>query len=90
MRTNRLKQLKNQYYSDLANSINTIAEARQVDKEFAMAKKYSVLKTGQTNVISKTSLENRFESHIATRDLELPDELKQPEKTVPPSSRQAV
>ena len=73
MRKNRLKQLKNQYYSDLANSINTIAEARQVDKEFAMAKKYSVLKTGQTNVISKTSLKNHFESHFAARDLELPD-----------------
>ena len=41
-----------------------------------MAKKYSILKTGETTVISKTSLKNHFESHFAARDLELPDELK--------------
>ena len=77
---NRTKWLKNQYYTDLANSINTVADARQVDKEFAMAKKYSVLKTGEKTVISKAKLKNHFESHFAAQDLEMPEELKFPER----------
>ena len=68
----RTKWLKNQYYSELASNIDTAAEARQADKEFSMAKKDSVLKTGDTNVTSKTKLKNHFESHFAARTLELP------------------
>ena len=52
----RRKTLKNAYFKDLADNINTAAEARQIDKEFALAKKYSCLKTGESNAVSKTKL----------------------------------
>ena len=39
------KWLKNEYYRELADNINTVAEAREVEKEFAMAKKYHSIQT---------------------------------------------
>ena len=75
------KRLKNEYYKDLADSINTVAEARQIDKEFALAKKYSALKGGEKTAISKNKLKTHFESHFAERPhLELPEELQNPQK----------
>ena len=41
--------LKNIYYKELADNINTAAEARDVQKEFALAKKYCALKTSNKN-----------------------------------------
>ena len=39
----RRKVLKNEYYKEIADGINTAAEAREVEKEFALMKKYSLL-----------------------------------------------
>ena len=74
------KRLKNEYFETLADGINTVAEARQIDKEFALAKKYSALKTGTRNVISKEKLKTHFESHFAARPIEQPLELTSPEQ----------
>ena len=63
----RRKKLKNEYFKELADNINTVAEARQVDKEFALAKKYSTLKSGEKTVIYKSKLKTHFESHFAER-----------------------
>ena len=76
----RRKWLKNEYFKNLADGINTVAEARQVDKEFALAKKYSALKTGIQSTISKGKLKSHFEQHFAARDIPLPEELKSPER----------
>ena len=76
----RRKWLKNEYFKNLADGINTVAEARQVDKEFALAKKYSALKTGVQSTISKGKLKSHFEQHFAARDIPLPEELKSPER----------
>lgn len=40
----RRKRLKNEYYKELADNINTAGQAREVEKEFALAKKYTALK----------------------------------------------
>ena len=45
----RRKILKNRYYREIADGINTAAQAREVEKEFAMMKKYSILKTKKVN-----------------------------------------
>ena len=55
-----------------------MAEARQVDKEFALAKKYTAIQTGVRTTISKGKLKTHFEQHFAARPLELPPELKSP------------
>ena len=72
------KNLKNEYFQRLADGINTVAEARQVDKEFALAKKYTAIQTGVRTTISKGKLKTHFEQHFAARPLELPPELKSP------------
>ena len=76
----RRKYLKNAYFKELADNINTVAEARQVDKEFALAKKYSALKAGDITTISNHKLKEHFESHFASRPVELPEELEHPQK----------
>ena len=48
----RCLKLKNDYYQDLADNINTAAAAREVEKEFALSKKYTAFKTQQTLPIS--------------------------------------
>ena len=75
------KKLKNEYFRDLADSINTVAEARQTDKEFALAKKYSMLNNGEQSVISKNKLKTHFQGHFAERPhLEMPKELQYPQR----------
>ena len=74
------KRLKNDYFRNLADGINSVAEARQVDKEFALAKKYTAIKSGTRCTISKSKLKSHFEQHFAARDVELPQELKNPEQ----------
>ena len=76
------KRLKNEYYRELADNINTIAEAREVEKEFAMAKKYTAFKSGSKLQISNEKLKTHFENHFAARspELPLPPELQNPEQ----------
>ena len=73
-------QLKNEYYKEIADGINGAAQAREVEKEFAMMKKYSVLKTNQGKSISNEKLKTHFEKHFSAREIALPPELEHPEK----------
>ena len=72
-------RLKNSYYRELAEGINTAAEARDIQKEFAMAKKFSALKKGSKKSISNDKLKTHFEGHFSARELPLPPELASPE-----------
>lgn len=53
-------KLKNEYFKQFADNINTIAE-----KEFAMAKKYTSLKTVTKLFISNEKMKKHFENHLA-------------------------
>ena len=71
--------LKNEYYKKIASEINTLAEAREVEKEFNMAKKYGMIKRGSRITISNQKLHKHFEQHFSARELPMPPELKKPE-----------
>ena len=43
----RRMELKNNYYREMADTINDAANAREVEKEFALAKKFSAIKKFQ-------------------------------------------
>ena len=76
------KRLKSEYYKELADSINTVVEARDVEKEFAIAKKCATFKQGSKIHVSNEKLETHFESHFAEKDpaWPLPPERQFPEK----------
>ena len=59
-----------------------MAEARDVEKEFGIAKKFATFKQGSKIHVSNEKLETHFESHFAEKDpaLPLPPELQFPEK----------
>ena len=75
----RRKWLKNKYYKEMADNINMAAQAREVEKEFTLAKKYTALKTGSKLMISNEKLKDHFENHFAARDLQIPPELESPD-----------
>ena len=64
----RKQKLKNEYYQQLADSINNAAAAREVEKEFAMAKKYTAIRTGSKRAISNVKLKTHFEQHFAEKE----------------------
>ena len=68
-----------QFYKNLAEDLNSAAEARQVEKEFSLAKKYSALKSGNKTTISKERLKQHFENHFSARAIPLPPELENPQ-----------
>ena len=70
--------LKDQYYSKKASEINCAAEARQVEKEFQLAKNFRMHKSSSKIHISKEKLTKHFEKHFSERDLELPPDLVNP------------
>ena len=77
---NKRKLLKQQFYSKKANEINCAAEARDVEKEFQLAKNYRMHKSSSSKIhISKEKLSKHFEKHFSERDLELPPELVNPD-----------
>ena len=76
----RRNQLMNGYYRELANNINNAAEARDVEKEFAMARKYTAIKSSSRLAISNEKLKTHFEGHFSMRELPLPPELADPEQ----------
>ena len=76
---NKRLELKNEYYKDIADNINNAAQAREVEKEFALMKKYSILKTKKGKPISKENLKNHFEDHFSARENTLPLELEHPD-----------
>ena len=75
----KCKVLNNLYYHQKAMEINCAAEARQVEKEFHLAKNYSMHKSSSKIDISKEKLTKHFKEHFSERVLELPPELATPE-----------
>ena len=73
---NRRKYLKNEFYKAKAEEINSAAEARQVEKEFRLAKKFSMHRQSSNISIPKPKLAKHFEQHFAARPLSLPPELE--------------
>ena len=81
MNLNIAKKLKNEYFRYLADSINTVAEARQTDKEFALAKKYSMLNNGEQSVTFKNKRKAHFQSYFVERPhVEIPKLLQYPQR----------
>ena len=76
----RRNYLKNEYYQEMADSINNAAQAREVEKEFALLKKYSAFRTGKTQQISNEKLKAHFQQHFSARKISLPPELDHPEE----------
>ena len=71
--------LKQQFYSKKANEINCAAEARDVEKEFQLAKNYRMHKSSSSKIhIYKKKLTKHFEKRFSERELELPPELVNP------------
>ena len=73
------KFLKDLYYHEKAMAINSAAEARQVEKEFQLAKTHAMHKPSAKINISKEKLTKHFKQHFAERVLEMPPELEHPE-----------
>ena len=74
------KLLKDQFYNKKAMEINCAAEARQVEKEFHLAKRFAMHKPTSSKInISKEKLTKHFEKHFSERILELPPELANPD-----------
>ena len=72
------KSLKDLYYHEKAMEINCAAEARQVEKEFQLAKNYVMHKPSSKINISKDKLTKHFKQHFSERILEMPAELEHP------------
>ena len=72
----RRYKLKNEYFKEIADNINTAAEARDAQKEFALAKKYTMLKKGTTNSISNDKLMKHFAAHFTEREIPTPPEIE--------------
>ena len=72
----------NEYSRELADKSYTVSEAREVDKEFSMAKKYTTFKPESRLQISEEKLKTHFEMHYAEKspELPLPHEFLNPEE----------
>ena len=73
------KALKDHYYLEKASQINNAAEARQVEKEFYLAKSHSMHKPSTKIAISKEKLTKHFKEHFSDKQLDLPPEIEHPE-----------
>ena len=78
---NKTKELKNSYYAELADNINSAAMAREVEKEFSMAKNYTAIKKSSKLHISNDKLKDHFKEHFAapSPELDIPPEIDKPE-----------
>lgn len=69
----------------MANNINTAAETHRVEKEFALAKRYTTLKPHSKLSISNAKLKTHFVNHFSMRELPVPPELENPDEYPHPS-----
>ena len=72
-------KLKNEYFSSLANDINTAAEARKIEEEFRLCKTYTMHKNTDTNLISSEKLTDFFKDHLKEKPIDLQPEVLNPE-----------
>ena len=73
------KRLKNQYYSEKANELNLASESKDTEEEFRLMKNYSMLKKKHQTPISATKLEEHFRNHFKERQIDIPDEVMNPQ-----------
>ena len=72
-------KLKNDYFSKLANNINIVSEARNVEEEFRLCKSYTMAKHSEIKIISPEKLSEHFKDHLKERVIEIQPEVKNPE-----------
>ena len=73
-------KLKNDYFSKLANNINVVSEARNIEEEFRLCKTYTMAKHSDVNLVSSEKLTDYFKDHLKERVIEMQPEVNNPEK----------
>ena len=71
-------KLKNDYFSNLANNINIVGEARKIEEEFRLCKSYTMHKNTDVKLISTEKLSAFFEDHLKEKPVELQPEVRDP------------
>ena len=71
-------KLKNDYFFNLANNINTAGEARKIEEEFRLSKSYTMHKHTDTNLITSEKLTEFFEDHLKEKPIDLQPEVMNP------------
>ena len=71
-------KLKNNFYSNLANSINIASEERKIEEEFRLCKNYNMHKNSQTKLITNEKLTEFSEDHLKGKNVELQPEMINP------------
>ena len=72
-------KLKNDYFLNLANNINTAGEARKIEEEFRLSKCYTMHKHTDTKLITSDKLTEFFEDHLKEKHVELQPEVTNPD-----------
>ena len=72
-------KLKNDYFSDLADDINIVGEARKIEEEFRLCKTYTMHKNKNQNLISSDKLTEFFKDHLKEKPVDLQPEVMNPE-----------
>ena len=72
-------KLKNDYFSKLANNINSVGEARKIEEEFRLCKSYTMHKYTDTKLITSEKLTEFFKDHLKEKPVELQPEVLNPE-----------
>ena len=70
--------LKDQYYSKKASEIKCAAEARQVEKEFQLAKNFRMHQSSSKIHIFKEKLTEHFEKHFFRKGTGTPTRVGKP------------
>ena len=72
-------KLKNDYFLNMANNINTAGEARKIEEEFRLSKCYTMHKHTDTKLITTDKLTDFFKDHLKERHVELQPEVTNPD-----------
>ena len=64
-------KLKNDYFSNLANNINIVGEARKIEEVFRLCKSYTMHKHTDTKLITSEKLTEFFQDHLKEKPVEL-------------------
>ena len=72
--------LKNSFYAAKSKAINHASEARDIEKEFRLAKNYHMLKNSTVKTVDNNDLTDFFSDHFKSRHNDLQPELINPEQ----------
>lgn len=73
-------KLKNDYFSKLADNINTVSEARKIEEEFRLCKTYTMTTHTNSNLISSEKLTDFFQDHLKEKPIDVQPEVINPER----------